>query len=99
MMVGDIAKQPPAERADQKSRSEYHRGVELLHDGIGARKKGRCKIKRERSIGVEVIPLDEIADRAYENCFDPAFDVLNIEAVVSTQLCNLFRHLWFSWRS
>src|SRR5579883_1943529 len=94
MMVGDIAKQPPAERADQKSRSKHHRGVELLHDRIGARKKGRCKIKRERGIRVKVIPLDEIADRADENCFHPAFDVSNIKLAVGAQLCNLVRHVW-----
>jgi hypothetical protein len=80
--VGDEAEQPAAERAHQECRREQHRGVELLHHGIAVRKERRRKIQRERGVGVEIVPFDEIADRADEDRLDPPLHVLDVEMIV-----------------
>src|SRR6202011_3518489 len=67
----------------QEGRGEQHRRIELLYDGIAVRKECRREVKRERRVGVEIIPFDEIADRADEDRLDPAFHVGEINMVVN----------------
>ena len=82
-MVGEVAEQPAAERAHQEGRGEQHGGVELLHHGIAVREEGRREIQRERRIGVEIVPFDEIADRADEDRLDPPLDIGEVELIAS----------------
>jgi hypothetical protein len=79
--VRDVAEQPAAERPHQEGRCEQHSGVELLHHRVAVRKEGRREVERERRVGVEVIPFDEIADRADEDRLDPAFHVGDIDMI------------------
>jgi hypothetical protein len=41
--------------------------------------KNAGEVQRERGIGVEVVPFDEVADRADEDRLDPALRVGKIE--------------------
>jgi hypothetical protein len=61
-MVGEMAEQPAAERAHQKSGREQQSRIELLHDRIVTGEKRIREVERERRVSVEVIPLDQIAD-------------------------------------
>ncbi len=65
---------------------------ELLHHRVAVRKERRREVKRERRIGVEIIPFDEIADRADEDRLDPTLHVGEIE-MISPRLHSLFCHI------
>src|SRR4051794_7356949 len=80
-MVGEIAEHPAAERPHDKTDRKQHRRVELLHHRIGVREEGGREIKREGRVGVEVVPLDQIADRADEDRLDAPPHVGKIEMV------------------
>src|SRR4051795_3695649 len=80
-MIGDIAEQPAAQRPHQEGRREDDGDIQLLDDRIVAGKEGGSEIERERGIGVEVVPLDEIADRADEDRLDPALGVGDVDVV------------------
>jgi hypothetical protein len=54
---------PAADRAHDEADGEQDGGVQLLDDRIAAGKERRGEIQRKRRVGVEVVPLDEIADR------------------------------------
>ena len=86
-MVGEIAEQPAAERPHQEGRGEQHCGIELLHHGVAVREEDRREIQRERRIGVEIVPFDEIADRADEDRLQPPLDIGDIEAIASGLEC------------
>ena len=92
-MVGDIAEQPATEGTHQKGSGEQHGCVELLHHRIAVGEEGRRKIQRERGIGIEVVPFDEIANGADEDGLDPALDVVNVEAVVRAHPRCLVSHV------
>jgi hypothetical protein len=77
--VGNEAEQPAAQRTHQERGGEQHGSIELLHHGIAVWKECGRKVQRERRIGVEIVPFDQIADRADEDRLDPAFDVEDIE--------------------
>jgi hypothetical protein len=79
MLIGEITEQPSAQWPYEKTRREQQRGVELLHHGIGVREEGSGEIERKRRIGVEVVPLDQIADRADEDRLDAAPHVGEVE--------------------
>jgi hypothetical protein len=83
VMIGKIAEQPAAERTHQKAGGEEERGVELLHHRIGIGKERAGEIERERRIGVEVVPLDEIADRADEDGPDAPPHVGEVERLIA----------------
>jgi len=70
-----MTEQPAADRPDDEADCEQDRGVQLLDDGIVPGKEGAGEVQRERRVGVEVVPFDEIADRADENGFQPAADI------------------------
>src|SRR6185312_17275923 len=59
-----------------------YRGVELLHDRIAVREECRREIQRKRGVGVEIVPLDQIADRADEDRLEPPLHVLDVEMIV-----------------
>lgn len=65
-MVGEMPKQPPAERTHQEAGGERDRRVELLYDGVLRGEERRREMQRESGIGIEIIPFDEIADRTHE---------------------------------
>src|SRR5579863_4395669 len=91
-MVSEIAEQPSAKGTHQEGCSEQHRGVELLHDRITVREESRRKVERESGIGVKIIPLDQIADRADEDGLYPPLDIVNVEMVISARDCSLLSH-------
>jgi hypothetical protein len=70
-----VSEHPAAERAHEEAGREQQRSVELLHDRIGVRKEIAGEIEGEGSVGVEVVPFDQIADRADENRFDATSSV------------------------
>ena len=78
-MVGQVAEHPAAERPHQEAGREQHGGVELLRHGIAAREERAREIQRERRVGVEIEPLDEIADRADEDRLEAAAYVGKVE--------------------
>jgi hypothetical protein len=65
-VVGQMSEQPSADGTHDETEREEDRGVQLLDDGIRAGKERAGKIEREGGIGVEVVPLDQIADRSDE---------------------------------
>ena len=69
VVIGEMAEQPAADRPDDEADREQDRGVQLLDDRIVAGKERRGEIQRERRVGVEVVPLDEIADRPTKIAF------------------------------
>ena len=91
-MIGEVAKQPAAERAHEERGGEQDRRVELLYDRIALGKKRRREVKRERRVGVEIIPFDEVADRADEDRLDTAFHIGEIELIVC-RACGLICHV------
>ena len=66
-MVGEVAEQPAADRPHDEAEREEDRGVELLDDRVAAGEERAGEIEREGRVGVEVVPLDEVADRADED--------------------------------
>ena len=89
--VGDEAEQPAAERPHQEGGGEQHRRVELLHHRIGVREERGREIQRESGVGVEIVPFDEIADRADENRLDAPLDIADVD-VVARRRCGLISH-------
>ena len=78
-MIGEMAEQPAADRTHDEAEREQDRGVQLLDDRIGARKERAGEIEREGGVGVEVVPLDQIADRPDEDRRQPAAHVGELE--------------------
>jgi hypothetical protein len=76
--IGQMAEHPAAERAHQEARSKQQRRIELLHHLVAIREERLGEIQGERRIGVEIVPLDEIADRADEDRAQPALHVGDI---------------------
>jgi hypothetical protein len=74
-VVRQVSEHPAAERTHQEAGREQQCCVELLYDRIGIRKEIAGEIKREGGVGVEVVPFDQIADRANENRFEPTSGV------------------------
>ena len=70
-----MAEQPAANRTHHEADREQDGGIQLLNDRVAAGKEGRGKIQRKCRVGIEVIPLDQIADRPDENRPYPAGDV------------------------
>ena len=79
VVVRQIAEHPAADRPHDEARRKQHRGVELLHHRIGIGEKGRREIKREGRVGVEIVPLDQIADRSDEDRLDAPPHVGEVE--------------------
>ena len=77
-----MTEQPSANRPDDEAECEQDRGVQLLDDRIAAGKERAREIKGKGGVGVEVVPLDEVADRADENRFQPPADIREIERFV-----------------
>ena len=69
-MIGHVPEQPSANRPNDEATGKQHRCVQLLDDRIGARKEGRGEVQGKGGVGVEVVPLDEVANRADENRLD-----------------------------
>src|SRR6185295_18154078 len=65
---------------------------ELLHDRIALRKECRREIQRECGVGVEIVPLDQVADRADEDRLDAPLDIADVEMVGCRRLYDLIGH-------
>ena len=65
--IGNLSEDHRAQRSDDKAEREEYCRVQLLNDWIVTRKKEMREIKRKSGVRVEVVPLDEIADRTNEN--------------------------------
>lgn len=74
-MVRQVSEHPAAKRAHDKAGREQQRCVELLHDRIGIREELASEIEREGGVGVEIVPFDQIADRANENRLQAASSI------------------------
>lgn len=61
MLVGEPTEQPSPKRPHEEAHREDTRGVQKLCGWVARRKEGRGKVKRREGVGVEVVPLDEIA--------------------------------------
>jgi hypothetical protein len=81
--VREVAEQPAADGAHDEADGEQDSGVELLHDGVVAREERAREIQREGRVGIEIVPLDQVADRADEDGLHPALDVGDVQVVVS----------------
>ena len=92
VVVGEMAEQPAADRAHDEAEREQDGGVQLLHDRIVAGEERAGEIEREGRVGVEVVPLDQIADRADEDRLDAAAHVGEIEMLALT-LCQSRCHV------
>src|SRR5437867_9378691 len=82
MMIRQMSEQPAADRTHDEADRKQDRCVQLLYDGVVARKKRSGKVKRKCRVDVEVIPLDEIADGTNEDGFQPALYISKAQAVV-----------------
>src|SRR5437868_272153 len=91
MAIGDETEQPAAQRPHQEGCRKQHGSVELLHHWIAVWEECRREVKRERRIGVEIIPFDEIADRADEDRLHTALDVVTVE-MLATRIDRLIAH-------
>src|SRR5438105_7493291 len=92
MAIGDETEQPAAQRPHQEGCRKQHGSVELLHHWIAVWEECRREVKRERRVGVEIIPFDEIADRAYEDRLDPALHVVDVEMIVNRRGNSMICH-------
>ena len=88
-MVGEIAEEPAAEGAHQEGRREDDGDVQLLDDRVVAGEEGGREIERERRVGVEIVPLDEIADRTDEDRLDPPPSIGEVDMVRGRMGCLL----------
>src|SRR5215470_4212771 len=70
MGVGDPAEQPAAERPHEEADRKDSCGGEELTGRIAGWEKSGGKIDGRESIGVEIIPFDEIARRCAYDCND-----------------------------
>ena len=70
-MIGIDAEHPAADRADQEAHGIDAEGVQQLRGRVGIREERLGEIQREEIVDVEVIPLDQVADRSAENRKDP----------------------------
>ncbi len=80
-LVGDEAKDVTADRPHQKADGEHGSGLEKLGGLVALGKKRRREIQRRESIGIKVVPFDEIAGGATENCPNPAAAIGVIDGV------------------
>ena len=81
-MIGEMPEEPAADRPHDEADRKQNGRVQLLYDGIVARKKRGCEIESKCRIDVEVVPLDEIADGTNEDGFQPALYIRKTQAVV-----------------
>ena len=65
--VGVDAQDPAADRSYQEAQRIDAERVEKLDGRVGVGEEGFGEIQREEVVDVEVIPLDQVADRAAEN--------------------------------
>ncbi len=71
MPVREVAEDQAADRPHEEGNGEQRGGRELLHDGVALREEGAGEIKRERRIGVDVIPFEQIAERGRQDGANP----------------------------
>ena len=69
-------------RPDDEAEREQDGGVQLLNNRVAAGKESAGEVQRKRRVRVEVIPLDEIADRADEDGVDAPPDVVEVQLTV-----------------
>jgi hypothetical protein len=58
-----VTEPPATEGTDDEAEGKEDRGIQLLNDRIVTGKEGAGEEQREGGVGVEVVPLDEIANR------------------------------------
>src|SRR6185436_18733388 len=81
-MIGKMAEQPAANRPDDEAKGKQNGRVQLLNDRISARKKRIREVEGKRGVSVEVVPLDEIANRAHEDRAQSTADIGEVERFV-----------------
>src|SRR5437899_8908141 len=82
VMVGQVSEQPAADRTHDGADRKQNGRIQLLDDGIVARKERSCKVERKCRVDIEVIPFDEIAYRADEDRLQTALDIGKPQTVI-----------------
>src|SRR5262249_42024929 len=82
VVIGEMAEQPAADWAHDEAQSEQNRRVQLLDDRIGTGEERAREVERKRRVGVEVVPLDEVADGSNEDGLEPTLTIGAIEVLV-----------------
>src|SRR5262245_27798592 len=67
-----MAEQPAPDRPYDEPDRKQDRRIELLDNGVVAREEGVGEVEGEGGVDIEVVPLDQVAHRADEDCLDPA---------------------------
>ena len=80
VMVGKVAKKPATDRPNDEAEGKQDGRIQLLDDRVAARKERTGKKQGEGGVGVEVVPLDEVADRPDEDRLQPATDVGQLQS-------------------
>src|SRR5262245_66033052 len=92
-MVGEMSEQPAPDRSHDKAYGKQDRGIELLYDGIFTRKERTREVEREGGVGVEIIPLHQVANRADENGLEPSAHVGSLVEMILAKGGRCRRHL------
>ena len=97
VVIGEMAEQPAADGPHDEAERKQDSGVQLLDDRIVAGKERAGEIERERRIGVEVVPLDQVADRTDEDRLHAAPHVSELKLFAAPYgrwqgHCKLFYH-------
>src|SRR5207247_638626 len=82
VMVGQVSEQPAADRARDEADRKQDGRIQLLYDGIVARKERSRKVERKGRVDIEVIPLDQIAHRADKYRLQAALDIGKPQSVI-----------------
>src|SRR5207249_7524171 len=82
VMVGQVSEQPAADRTHDEADRKQNGRIQLLDDGIVARKERSREVERKCRVDIEVIPLDEIAHRADEDRLQTALDIGKPQTVI-----------------
>ena len=83
VVIAQVAEQPATNRAHEETDREEDGGVQLLDDGIAAGEERRGEVQRERGIGIEIVPFDQVADRSDEDRPHPAADIGQICTIIA----------------
>src|SRR5439155_19906085 len=81
-MIGEMPEEPAADRPHDEADRKQNGRIQLLYDGIVARKKRSGEVESKCRIDVEVIRFDEIADGTNEDGYQPALYIRKTQAVV-----------------
>src|SRR5215831_11462085 len=66
-MIGEVSKQPAADWPHDEADRKHDGRVQLLNNRVVSRKERIGEVERKGRVCIEVVPLDQIADRADED--------------------------------